>query len=367
MKAAVFRQMGSPMAIEEVEISKPAAHEVLVRAAAAGICHSDVHYVTGAFKHPFPVVLGHECAGVVEAVGSAVTYVKPGDHVISILSPFCGHCDYCLSGNMAICHTVNREEARRASSEPTRLTAKGEAVHQLFNLGSFAEYMLVHENALAKIDRDMPLDRAALLGCAVITGMGSVFRTARVEPGSTVAVLGCGGVGLSCINGAAIAGAARIIAIDREPAKLELAKRFGATDGVLAGDTLVKQIKEMTQGGVQYSFEAIGLKETVEAAFRMLRPTGTATVIGMVPVGVKVELQAIEFLQEKKLQGSLMGSNRFRTDFPRYAQFYLQGRLKLDELISDRIKLSDVNQGIENLKTNRASVARQVIVFDGAN
>src|SRR5690606_23151681 len=198
---------------------------------------------------------------------------------------------------------------------------------QFMNLSSFAEQMLVHEHALVKIRPDMPLDVAALIGCAVTTGVGAVHNTAKVELGSTVAVIGCGGIGLSCINGAAIAGAARIIAVDRMASKLELARRFGATDVVnpADGDT-VKQVRALTDGGVHYSFEAIGLKETTENAFRMLRPGGTATVIGMIPVGTSIELHGPDFLREKKIQGSAMGSNRFRVDMPRYVDFYLAGK-----------------------------------------
>jgi S-(hydroxymethyl)glutathione dehydrogenase/alcohol dehydrogenase len=365
MKAAVFRQVNEPLTIEEVEVAAPAAHEVLIRTAAAGVCHSDLHFITGAYPHPVPVVMGHEAAGIVEAVGPGVAYVKAGDHVVTILSPFCGHCEYCLSGRMAICHTVNRGVTRRGPDEPSRLTQNGEPMRQLFNLGSYAEQMLVHENALAKIRPDMPLDRAALIGCGVVTGVGSVFHTARVEPGSSVAVIGCGGVGLSCINGAALAGASRIIAIDREAEKLDLARKFGATDTInAAADDAVKAVRDLTGGGVHYAFEAIGLKATAEQAFKMLRPGGTATVIGMIPVGVNVEISGVELLQEKKLQGSLMGSNRFRIDFPRLVDFYLQGRLKLDALISDRIALRDINTALANLKTGKGSVARQVIMFE---
>ncbi len=209
----------------------------------------------------------------------------------------------------------------------------------------------------------MPLDRAALIGCAVTTGVGSVFHTAAVAPGSTVAVIGCGGVGLSAINGAAIAGAARIIAIDMVDSKLEMAKDFGATDVINGrnGDA-VEQVMELTKGGVQYSFEAIGLKQTAEDSFRMLRPGGTATIIGMIPVGVKIELMGAAFLQEKKIQGSMMGSNRFRVDMPRFIDFYLQGKLHLDQLISKRIKLEQINDAFADMKTG--AVARSVIVFD---
>jgi len=236
-------------------------------------------------------------------------------------------------------------------------------MHQFANLSSFAEQMLIHEHALVKIDRDMPFDRAALIGCGVTTGVGAVFHTAKVEPGSTVAVIGCGGVGLSCINGAALAGAGKIIAVDMIDSKLEMAKTFGATHTVNGknGDS-VAQVLELTGGGVHYSFEAIGLKQTAEDAFRMLRAGGAATIIGMIPVGVKVELMGSDFLREKKMQGSFMGSNRFRVDMPRFIDFYLQGKLHLDEMISKRISLSEINTAFDDIKTG--SVARSVIVFD---
>ena len=223
--------------------------------------------------------------------------------------------------------------------------------------------MLVHEHALVKIRRDMPLDKAALIGCGVTTGVGAVHNTAKVELGSTVAVIGCGGVGLSCINGASIAGAGRIIAIDRISSKLDLAKTFGATDVINASDgDPVEQVKELTSGGVHYAFEAIGLKQTAEQAFEMLRTGGTATLIGMIPYGEKIEIQGADFLLEKKIIGCAMGSNRFRIDMPRYVDFYLAGKLKLDDLLSSHIKLEDINEALQALKTGK--VARNVIMFD---
>jgi len=230
-------------------------------------------------------------------------------------------------------------------------------------LSSFAEQMLIHEHGLVKIREDMPLDRAAVVGCAVMTGVGSVIHTAAVEPGSTVAVIGAGGVGLSCINGAAIAGAGRIIAIDTVASKLDKAREFGATDLVDASEgDVVPRIMEMTAGGVQYSFEAIGLKATAEQAFEMLGVGGAATIIGMIPPGVKIELSGATFLQEKKIQGSMMGSNRFRVDMPRLVDFYLSGKLHLDQMISKRIPLEEINGAFEDMQAG--TVARSVIMFD---
>jgi len=360
MKAAVLRETNTPLSIEDVTCGNPGPREVLVRTVAAGVCHSDLHFADGSYPYPLPSVLGHESAGVVLAVGDAVSYVEPGDHVITCLSAFCGHCEHCITGHMSLCQ---EPELQRAADQPARLTVGGEAVHQFLNLSSFAEQMLIHEHALVKVRKDMPLDRAALIGCGVTTGVGAVIHTAKVAPGETVAVIGCGGVGLSAINGAAIAGAGRIIAIDMMPQKLELARKFGATDTINPNDgDPVEAIREMTGGGVHHAFEAIGLKVTTEQAFKMLQRGGTATIIGMIPVGTQIELHGPEFLMERKIQGSNMGSNRFRVDMPRFVDFYLSGKLHLDDLISRRIKLEEVNEGMEALKTGE--VARSVIMFD---
>ena len=360
MKAAVLREVNTPMAIEDVSVDKPQRREVLVRTVAAGVCHSDMHFYNGTYPGQLPMVLGHESAGIVEAVGDAVTYVKPGDHVITCLSAFCGHCEYCLTGRMSLCQ---EPEVRRTADEAPRLSHGGGRLNQFADLSSFAEQMLIHEHALVKIRDDMPLDRAALIGCGVTTGVGAAIHTAAVAPGSTAAVIGCGGVGLSCVNGAAIAGAGRVIAVDMVASKLELARKFGATDVVdaSAGD-VAAQVRNLTDGGVDYSFEAIGRKDTAEQAFQMLRPGGVATVIGMIPPGAMVSLHGPEFLMEKKIQGSMMGSNRFRVDMPRFVDFYLQGKLHLDDMISSRIALSDVTDALLALETGE--VARSVIMFD---
>jgi S-(hydroxymethyl)glutathione dehydrogenase/alcohol dehydrogenase len=361
MKAAVLRQVGTPLEIEDVAISKPGPHEVLIRTAAAGVCHSDLHFIEGSYPHPLPAVLGHESSGVVEAIGSEVRTVKPGDHVITCLSAFCGHCAYCLGGRMSLCISP---ETRRGKTEAPRLMREGaeSSLFQFLNLSSFAEHMLIHEHACTAIRKDMPLDVAALIGCSVTTGVGAVIHTSMVRPGETVAVIGCGGVGLAAVNGAAIAGAGRIIAIDTQGSKLNLAKAFGATDVVNAADgDPVKQVQDLTGGGVQHSFEAIGLKATAEQAFRMLARGGCANIIGMIPVGVKIELHGADFLGEKRIQGSLMGSNRFPIDMPRFVDFYMQGKLHLDMMISRRIRLDQVNEAFDELK--RGELARSVIIF----
>ncbi|VVM96494.1 S-(hydroxymethyl)glutathione dehydrogenase [Pseudomonas fluorescens] len=360
MKAAVFHTPGSPLTIEEVGISKPGPREVLVRTVAVGVCHSDLHFVDGHYPYPAPVVLGHEASGIVEQVGELVRTVKPGDHVVTCLSAYCGHCEHCVTGHLSLCVS---SDTKRGANEESRLTYVQKPMPQFINLSAYAEQMLVHENALVAIRRDMPLDRAALLGCAVTTGTGAVFNTAKVRPGETVAVIGCGGIGLATINGAALAGAGRIIAIDMFDSKLELAKQFGATDVINPknGDP-VQQVQELIRGGVHHSFECIGLKQTAEQAFSMLARGGCATIIGMIKPGVKLDIDPLLLMHERRIQGSFMGSNRFPVDLPRLTDFYMQGRLKLDEMISQRIKLAQINEAFDELR--RGELARSVIVFD---
>ena len=360
MKAAVLRETNRPLEIEEVQVSKPGPREVLIRTQAAGVCHSDLHFMDGSYPYMLPTILGHESAGIVEQVGSDVTYVKKGDHVITCLSAFCGHCHKCLTGHLSLCQSP---EVSRKAEEESRLIQNNQPIHQFLNLSSFAEMMLIHEHALVKVREDMPMDRAALIGCSTTTGVGAVFHTAGVEPGSTVAVIGCGGVGLAAINGAAIAGAGIIIAVDMVESKLELAKVMGATHVINASKCdAVGEVLELTRGGCDYTFEAIGLKATAEQAFKMLCAGGTATVIGMIPVGTMLELHGVDFLSEKKIQGSNMGSNRFRIDMPRFVEFYLNGKLHLDQMISKHIKLAEVNDALDALKGGQE--ARHIIMFD---
>jgi S-(hydroxymethyl)glutathione dehydrogenase/alcohol dehydrogenase len=361
MKAALLEAFDAPLVVRDIDIAQPAAHEVLVRTAAVGLCHSDLHMMQGLRPVPLPMVLGHEVAGVVQAVGSQVTGLKPGDHVVGCLSVFCGSCPVCVSGHQVLCANP---EVKMAPGVAKRLSMGGQPVAQNYNLSGFAEQMLVHQNALVKVRPDMPLDRAALLGCAVITGTGAVFRSARVEPGGTVAVVGCGGVGLSAINGAAINGASRIIAIDLLADKLELAKTFGATDVIDASQVdPVQAVRELTGGGVEYAFECIGNKAATEQCWAMLVPGGVATIIGLFRPLVKVEIPGTDFITEKRLQGSLMGSNRLTQDIPRLVELYMQGKLKLDELISQRISLDQINEGFDAMKAGH--VARSVITFPG--
>ncbi len=360
MRAAILEKAPGELVIDEVTVGEVGPREVMVRTAAAGLCHSDLHFMQALYPYPLPAVLGHESAGVVEAVGDQVTDIGPGDHVVSCVSAFCGACRYCLTGRPYLCDRVG---LTRRPDEPPRLSWRGEMLFPFFDLASFAELLLVHEHLLVKIRPDMPLDKAALIGCGVQTGVGAVINTAGVRPGETVAVLGCGGIGLNAIQAAALVGAGRIIAVDRLASKLDLARTFGATDVIDAStDDAVLAVQELTGGGVDHAFEAIGLKLTAEQAFAMLGKGGTATVIGMVPVGQKLEIDATQLISGKRLQGSNMGSNRFRLDMPQYVDWYLAGKLKLDELVSATMPLEKINEGFTTLASGQ--VARQLVLFD---
>jgi S-(hydroxymethyl)glutathione dehydrogenase / alcohol dehydrogenase len=361
MRAAILRATGTPMQIEDVSVAAPGPREVLVRMAAAGVCHSDLHIADGDLPYPLPAILGHEAAGVVERTGSQVSAVQPGDHVIISLTFPCGHCEQCDGGHGNRC--MNPDAMRTADQLP-RLSRADESVGQFLSVGAFAEAILVHESGCVAIRKDMPLDRACLISCGVATGFGAVVRSANVRVGQSVAIIGCGGVGLAAINGAVVAGAGRIIAIDRLPVKLAMAQEFGATDVVdaSAGD-VVDAVMALTAGrGVDHALEAIGRQETIEDAFNMLAKGGLATVLGAGKRDTMVRIPALALLREKRLQGSMMGGVRTAIDIPRYVDLYLTGKLKLDELISRRRPLHEINQAFDDLRAG--SIARTVIVFD---
>jgi S-(hydroxymethyl)glutathione dehydrogenase/alcohol dehydrogenase len=359
MKAAVLHAPKSELAIEDVTVAFPGPREVLIRTMACGACHSDLHFIDGAYPTPLPAIPGHEAAGIVEAVGEEVTAMKPGDHVVTCFSNFCGRCEFCLTGRLSLC--VDASTKRKPIEEP-RLSLDGAPVHQLLNVAGYAELLLVHENGAVAIDRAMPFDRAALLGCAVVTGAGAIFNTAAVRPGEAVAVIGCGGIGLAAVNAARIAGARHIVAVDPVAAKRALAEKVGATDSFDPADgDLRGKIVELTRGGVDHAIEAVGRIESGELALSLLRRGGTATIVGMMPLGGKLAMGALDLLAEKKLQGCLMGSNRFPLDIPRLAGFYLAGRLDLDSLVAERIGLAEINRAMDKLRTGEA--ARSVVVF----
>lgn len=363
MKAAVLRELNQPLSIEEISIDTPNNNEVLVETKASGVCRTDLHYIEGSYSHELPVILGHEVAGVVKQVGNNVKYLKKGDTVTGCISIFCGRCERCLEGKPALCFRDPIWGLSRNPDDKAKLYKEKENINQFLRLSSFAEMMLVHENALVKVDPDIGYEQLALLGCGITTGLGAVLKTARITPGCTVAVIGCGGVGLNVIQGARIAGALRIIAVDTVQNKLQMAIDHGATDIVNAiSQNVVEEIIQNTKGGVDYSFDAIGTKITAEQSYEIIRPGGTATIVGLIPQGVKIELDGVGFIDEKKIQGSCMGSNQFRTDIPRYIELYKQGRLQIDSLVSQKLKLKGINQALQDMKTGE--FARSVIVFD---
>jgi len=359
MKAAVLFEPKTPLSIEEVSVAKPGPREVLIRTAAVGVCRSDLHFVDGAYPHPLPTIPGHEAAGVVEAVGEEVSTVRPGDHVVTCLSVFCGHCEQCVTGHMSLCVDAGTKRPRTA---PPRLSMDGAPVHQMLNLSAYAEQMLVHEHACVAIDRDMPLDRAALIGCAVTTGAGAVFNTADVTPGETVCVVGCGGIGLAAVNAARIAGAGKIIALDPVAEKRAIAEKLGATHTIDAlSETAADEVVELSRGGVHHAIEAVGRPQSAATAVKVLRRGGTATILGMMPLSEKVGLSAMDLLSGKKLQGGLMGSNRFPVDIPRLVDFYMRGLLDLDTIIAERMPLEQINHAFDELR--KGDSTRSVVVF----
>lgn len=361
MKSAVLTGPG-PMTIEDVTLDGPEAGEVLVRISACGVCHSDLHVINGvraAGSTPVPIILGHEAAGVVEAIGPGVQSVKPGDHVIMAFHPTCGKCYYCRRAMPQICETPDYPERGVDGSRP-RLKINGEtAARQGIGVGGFSEYTCMPEGGVVKIRDDAPLDTVCLIGCGVTTGIGAVTNAARVEAGSIVAIIGLGGVGLNCVQGARLAGAHRIIAVDMLPDKLEMAAKFGATDFVNASQEqdVVARVQNIAGGRLDYAFEAIGLAQTVEQAFAMIRPGGTAVAVGV--TGQDVTVPGRAFLAEKKLIGSLYGSASIHYMIPRLVDLYMEDKIMLDELVSKRRPLTEINQAFEDLEAGH--VARSVI------
>lgn len=359
MKAAVLRDGEKTLRVEDVDIDRVGPHELLVQTSAAGLCHSDLNHLHGVFDIPRPSVLGHESAGIVVEVGSEVVDFVAGDHVITCLSTFCGRCERCLSGSSYLC--AGSHSVRPPGAGP-RLHQSGDEVHQFLNVSSFAERLLVHETAAVRITKDMPLDLAALIGCGVTTGLGAVFHRARVSPGETVAVLGCGGIGLSVVQGARIAGASRIIAVDLQQEKLDAATLVGATD-VLRADRCdtAEAIRELTDGGVDHCFEAAGSVATAEAAVESLAVGGTATIVGLIPAGRTFPVQARLLLDDRRVQGAMMGARNFRLAMPKYVDLFLSGRLMLEEMVSSRIGLDSINDGFAAMEAGGS--LRDLVVF----
>jgi S-(hydroxymethyl)glutathione dehydrogenase/alcohol dehydrogenase len=364
MKAAICYEANKPLEIGDVEQQGPQAGEVRVRVRATGVCHSDWHIINGDWTLPLPMVLGHEAAGIVEDVGPGVTAVAPGDHVIFSFRPHCGRCLYCSTGRSILCD--GHKSPRWGMLDGTqRLRRNGKEIFQMARLGTFAERVVCPAEMLVPIRKEMPWPQAALLGCAVPTGVGAVTRCARVEAGASVLVIGCGGVGLNVIQGARLAGARMIIAADLLDNKLQFAKEFGATHTVNArGEDVVKRVRELCEGrGADYAFDAIGGEATTLQIVDAIRPGGTAVIVGMAAMSVRAPITPYAMaLMEKTLTGTMYGSVRPNLDFPRLVDLYLDGRLKLDQLISRTYTLDQINEGFEALRTGQ--VARGVVVFD---
>lgn len=364
-RAAVLFEVGQRLEIREVDVQAPRAGEVLIRMAAGGVCHSDLHAMTGHLTVALPAILGHEGSGVVAEVGPGVTSVTPGDHVIPLWRLSCGLCEYCSAGRPALCSAgMQVRMTGRLPDGTTRFTLDGKEIKHFAGVSTFSEYSVVPEPAVLKIPDDLPLDRAALLGCAVITGVGAVINCARVRPGSSVVVFGTGGVGLNAVQGAHIAGAEKIIAVDLLDRKLEFAKTFGATHTVNASrGNPVTEVRALTGGrGVDYAFEVIGLPQTMRQAYDCLAKRGMAVVVGVTPMTTEVAVPVMSLVfEERVLTGSIYGSSRPRLDIPMLIDLYRAGRLKLDELLTRTYAFKEINEAYAALE--RGEVARSVVTF----
>lgn len=364
MYAAVLRGAGRKFEIDQVELAPPGYGEVLVRIAASGLCASDLNVIDGKRSlAPFPVILGHEAAGTVVETGPGTMRLKAGDPVVMSIVPHCGDCALCRRGKPNYCLKAGQAmESGNLMDGSSRLSHKGERLNHFLTISSFAQYAVVPEAGAVAIHPDMPLDRAALISCAVLTGFGAVHNTAKVQPGSRVAVYGCGGVGLNAVQGARIAGASRIIAVDVSREKLELAKRVGATDAVNASEEdPVAAIHRLT-GGVDYAFEALGREETVQQAWRSLDLGGEVVVVGLMKQGATLTLDSGGFVSEQSIRGCYFGSSHLMHDVPSLVDRYLSGDLLLDEVISNRIGLDGLDDAVDRLRAGEG--ARSVLVFD---
>ena len=359
MKAAVCHEFGKPLVIEDIRLEGPKGSEVKVKLAACAICASDIHYADGAWGGQLPAVYGHEAAGVVEEVGPGVRNLAPGDHVVVTLLRSCGSCHYCSQGAYNVCETTFPLDEHGPLSR-----RDGAPLVQGLRTGAFAEHVVVEQSQVVAIPKDVPLDSASLLACGVITGLGAVVNTARVPAGSAVVVIGTGGVGLNAVQGAAISGARTIIAVDISVEKLAIAKSFGATHGLDARDPDIKRaVRALTQGrGADYVFVTVGAKTAMEQGLRLMRKAGSLVLVGMPALGVKIEVEALILADNAQtILGSKMGSTRLQVDVPKLVELYQQGRLKLDELISNRYPLERINDAIGEVV--RGEVIRNVIVF----
>jgi S-(hydroxymethyl)glutathione dehydrogenase/alcohol dehydrogenase len=357
MKAAVFHGGGRPVAIEDVRVKDPGPGEVRVRLKAAGLCHSDLSVLDGSIPYPVPVVLGHEGAGVVEAVGPGVVSVREGDAVVLSTLAHCGRCRACEVGRPTECRNAPNPK------DAMPFTVGGKAAYQFANTSAFVEATVVREQSAIPIDPRVPFDRAALIGCGIMTGVGAVMNRAHVPTGATMAVFGLGGIGLSCVQGGALAGAAKIVAVDVVAEKLALASRLGATHVLDAARVdPVAAIRELLGGGAEYTFEAVGSIAVIKQAVEALAPGGTCTVVGVPKLGSILELVVHTLYQNKAILGCRYGAARPRRDFPMLADLYLAGRLKIDELITRHYALDDFARAVDDLKAGH--LARGVFRLD---
>ncbi|MDH3451117.1 MAG: Zn-dependent alcohol dehydrogenase [Gammaproteobacteria bacterium] len=364
-RAAVLFEAGQKLEVREVDVQDPGPGEVRIRMAAGGVCHSDLHVMTGHLKAPLPAILGHEGAGIVADVGAGVTAVQPGDHVIPLWRLSCGECEYCSGGRPALCAAGTEIRwSGRLLDGTTRFKLDGEEIKHFAGVSSFSNYTVLPEQAVLKIPDDIPLERAALLGCAVITGVGAVIHGADVKPGRTVAVFGTGGVGVNVVQGAALAGAEKIIAVDLLASRLEQAQRFGATHAVNAADgDPVEQIRDLTGGrGVDYSFEVIGLPLTMRQAYDCLAKRGVAMMVGITPTTAEVTIPSLSLVYEERVvTGSLYGSAAPKIDIPRLIDLYRAGKLMLDELLTRTYPIEEINQAYSDLESG--ATLRSVVTF----
>ena len=363
-RAAILRKIGAPLTVEMVELRPLKPGDVLVKMRASGLCHTDLEVIDGSLAYPMPIVLGHEGAGIVEQVGAGVTAVAPGDHVVCSWNPHCGHCFYCERDQPILCEPFTRHQpAGHLPDGESRYLLDAAKLHHFSTVSSHAEYCVVPESGAIRVPKAIPFDRACLIGCGVMTGVGAVSRMAQVEAGSSVAVIGCGAVGLNALQGALYEQAATIIAIDRDPGREALARTFGATHFVAADAVdAIAQVKALSAGrGADYVFECVGAEASLQLGFEIVRPGGQAVILGKTNVNQKVSLRFGSLMGEKRIVRSSYGGARPRRDFPWLAQAYLDGKLKLDELISLRLPLERINQGFDAMR--RGEVVRAVIEF----
>ncbi|HET7359584.1 MAG TPA: S-(hydroxymethyl)glutathione dehydrogenase/class III alcohol dehydrogenase [Rhodanobacteraceae bacterium] len=367
-RAAVARAAGQPLDIEEVDVEGPRAGEVLVRIVATGVCHTDAFTLSGDDPEGlFPAILGHEGGGIVEETGAGVASVKPGDHVIPLYTPECGHCAFCRSGKTNLCQAIRATQGRGLMPDGTsRFSSGGRAIHHYMGTSTFSEYTVLPEIALAKIDKAAPLDKVCLLGCGITTGIGAVLNTAKVEAGATVAVFGLGGIGLSVVQGAVMAKAARIIAVDTNPAKFAMARALGATDCVNPKDTpdtpIQQVVVDLTGGGVDYSFECIGNVEVMRAALECChKGWGEAVIIGVAGAGQEIRTRPFQLVTGRVWRGSAFGGVKGRSQLPGFVDRYLAGEINIDDMVSAVLPLERINEAFDRM--HAGTTIRSVIRY----